>query len=176
VDEAPMILLAFERLFAQGAFLPVPGTASRSRPLRAWKAGIKRMNLPLALVLAAAAIAVWALMFRGMDQALPDRTREFRRRLAAGPAANRRERSAAAAPRAPLHPALVVALVLAILAVGILIGQERQGLGATQEPLTEVAHQEDADKAKGSDTEDSDSKGSATDAKDSDSEGSDNDD
>jgi hypothetical protein len=175
VDEASMILLAFERLFAQGAFLPVPGTASRSRPLRAWKAGIKRMNLPLALVLAAAAIAVWALMFRGMDQALPDRTREFRRRLAAGPAANRRERSAAA-PRAPLHPALVVALVLAILAVGILIGQERQGLGATQEPLTEVAHQEDADKAKDSDTEDSDSKGSATDAKDSHSEGSDNDD
>jgi hypothetical protein len=132
------------------------------------------MNLPLALVLAAAAIAVWALIFRGMDQALPDRTREFRRRLAAGPAANRRERSAAA-PRTPLHPALVVALVLAILAVGILIGQERQGLGATQEPLTEVAYQED-DKAGGSDSEDSDSKGSATDAKDSDSEGSDNDD
>jgi hypothetical protein len=129
------------------------------------------MNLPLALVLAAAAIAVWALIFRGMDQALPDRTREFRRRLAAGPAANRRERSVAA-PRTPLHPALV----LAILAVGILIGQERQGLGATQEPLTEVAYQENADKAEGSDSEDSDSKGSATDAKDSDSEGSDNDD
>jgi hypothetical protein len=133
------------------------------------------MNLPLALVLAAAAIAVWALIFRGMDQALPDRTREFRRRLAAGPAANRRERSVAA-PRTPLHPALVVALVLAILAVGILIGQERQGLGATQEPLTEVAYQENADKAEGSDSEDSDSKGSVTDAKDSDSEGSDNDD
>lgn len=168
MDEVPTTLLAFERLFAQGA---VPARPRNGLPLPAppaWKAGIKRMNLPLALVLAAAAIAVWALMFRGMDQALPDRTREFRRRLAAGPAANRRERSAAA-PRVPLHPALVVALVLAILAVGILIGQERQGLGATQEPLTEVAHQEDADKAKGSDTEDSDSK-------DSDSEGSDNDD
>ena len=40
------------------------------------------MDMPLFLVLAAAAIAAWALLFRGMDQALPSRTREFRNRMA----------------------------------------------------------------------------------------------
>jgi hypothetical protein len=96
------------------------------------------MNVPLMLVLGAAALAAWALVFRGMDQALPDRTRDLRRRLASG-AADRPQRDRGAAARQPLHPALAVALVLAVLAVGILIGQERQGLGATQDPTTEVA-------------------------------------
>jgi hypothetical protein len=97
------------------------------------------MNVPLMLVLGAAALAAWALVFRGMDQALPDRTRDLRRRLASGAADRPQRDRGAAVARQPLHPALAVALVLAVLAVGILIGQERQGLGATQDPTTEVA-------------------------------------
>jgi hypothetical protein len=96
------------------------------------------MDVPLILVLAAAAIAAWALLFRGMDQALPSRTRELRNRLGSGAEA-RPQRERAPAGRPPLHPALVLALLLAVLAVGILIGQERQGLGATQEPTAEVS-------------------------------------
>ena len=98
------------------------------------------MDMPLFLVLAAAAIAAWALLFRGMDQALPSRTREFRDRMAPD-ARPQRERPGPAA-RPPLHPALVLALVVAALAVGILIGQERQGLGTTQEPAAEVVGQD----------------------------------
>ena len=97
------------------------------------------MDMPLFLVLAAAAIAAWALLFRGMDQALPSRTREFRNRLAD----DRPQRERGGPPaRPPLHPALVLALVVAALAVGILIGQERQGLGTTQEPVAEVVGQD----------------------------------
>jgi hypothetical protein len=97
------------------------------------------MDMSLFLILAAAAIATWALLFRGMDQALPSRTREFRNRM--GPDARpQRERGPAA--RAPLHPALALALVVAALGVGILIGQERQGLGTSQEPAAEVVGQD----------------------------------
>jgi hypothetical protein len=97
------------------------------------------MDVPLILVLAAAAVAAWALLFRGMDQALPSRTRELRNRLGSGEA-GRQQRDRPAVARPPLHPALVLALLLAVLAVGILIGQERQGL-ATQEPTAEVSSQ-----------------------------------
>jgi hypothetical protein len=134
------------------------------------------MNVPLVLVLAAAAVAVWALVFRGMDQALPARTREFRSRMAAGAAARPPRERGAAAPRAPLHPALAVAAVLAVLAVGILIGQERQDLGATQEPLTEVGSGTGQDEATGSDEGDSEGKDTDKDSEDSDGEGSDKDD
>lgn len=120
-------------------------------PLR--KAGDHPMDVPLILVLAAAAIAAWALLFRGMDQALPSRTRELRNRLGSGAEA-RPQRERAPAGRPPLHPALVLALLLAVLAVGILIGQERQGLGATQEPTAEVSG-ESAGAGGGEDTGDS---------------------
>jgi hypothetical protein len=95
------------------------------------------MDVPLLLVLAAAGLAAWALLFRGMDQALPDRTRDLRRRLASG-AADRPQRDRGAPARQPLHPALAVALLLGVLAVGMLVGQQRQGL-ATQDLTTEVA-------------------------------------
>ncbi|HEU4898649.1 MAG TPA: hypothetical protein VFX88_13965 [Actinomycetota bacterium] len=98
------------------------------------------MDMPLFLVLAAAAIAAWALLFRGMDQALPSRTREFRNRMASDTRPPRERGGPATRP--PLHPALVLALVVAALAVGILIGQERQGLGTTQEPVAEVVGQD----------------------------------
>ena len=98
------------------------------------------MDMPLFLVLAAAAIAAWALLFRGMDQALPSRTREFRNRMASDTRPPRERGGPATCP--PLHPALVLALVVAALAVGILIGQERQGLGTTQEPVAEVVGQD----------------------------------
>jgi hypothetical protein len=98
------------------------------------------MDVPLFLVLAAAGIAAWALLFRGMDQALPIRSGELRNRLASDA---RRQRERGGPPtRPPLHPALVLALVLAALAFGILIGQERQGLGTTQEPTAEVVGQD----------------------------------
>jgi hypothetical protein len=98
------------------------------------------MDMPLFLMLAAAAIAAWALLFRGMDQALPSRTREFRNRMASDTRPQRERGGPAGRP--PLHPALVLALVVAALAVGMLIGQERQGLGSTQEPTAEVVGQD----------------------------------
>ena len=98
------------------------------------------MDMPLFLMLAAAAIAAWALLFRGMDQALPSRTREFRNRMASDTRPQRERGGPSARP--PLHPALVLALVVAALAVGMLIGQERQGLGTTQEPTAEVVGQD----------------------------------
>ena len=98
------------------------------------------MDMPLFLILAAAAIAAWALLFRGMDQALPSRTREFRNRM--GPDARPQRERGGPATRPPLHPALTLALVVAALAVGILIGQERQGLGTNQEPAAEVVGQD----------------------------------
>jgi hypothetical protein len=129
------------------------------------------MDVPLILVLAAAAIAAWALLFRGMDQALPSRTRELRNRLGSGAEARPQRERAAPAGRPPLHPALVLALLLAVLAVGILIGQERQGLGATQEPTAEVSGESGA--GGGEDTEDSgksgdDGSGGAEDREDAD--------
>jgi hypothetical protein len=101
------------------------------------------MDMPLFLMLAAAAIAAWALLFRGMDQALPSRTRELRNRLA--PDARPQRERGGPATRPPLHPALVLALVVAALAVGVLIGQERQGNGTTQEPTAEVVGQDTGD-------------------------------
>jgi hypothetical protein len=113
------------------------------------------MNVPLMLVLGAAALAAWALVFRGMDQALPDRTRDLRRRLASGAQDRPQRERGAPVTRQPLHPALAVAFLLAVLAVGILIGQERQGLGATQDPTTEVVGDQ-AGAGTGSDDEASD--------------------